>query len=299
MTDHIEDHDRGLAFDLATLQRQRVGRRRALSWLAGGSAAAVLAGCDSSGATETSAESVVTPAATPTPTPASTPTPTPTSSSSACVADPQETAGPYPGDGTNSSSGSTSNVLTQSGIMRADLRRSFLTTTNDAGGVVVVLKIKLVNVNNACAALAGYPIYLWHCDRNGHYSLYTAAAESWLRGVQVTDSNGEVTFTTYFPGGYDGRFPHMHFEIFASVAAATSGRNALLTSQFAMPAAAISAVYAVTSLYPTSAANAGSSTSSDMVFGDNSAAQIAAMTPTFTGDPTGGYSATATVGIAV
>jgi protocatechuate 3,4-dioxygenase beta subunit len=38
--------------------------------------------------------------------------------------------------------------------------------------------------------------------------------ESYLRGVQVTDSNGQVTFTTIYPACYSGRWPHIHFEVF-------------------------------------------------------------------------------------
>jgi protocatechuate 3,4-dioxygenase beta subunit len=156
-----------------------------------------------------------------------------------------------------------------------------------------------VDVNSACAPLAGYAIYLWQCDREGRYSLYTAAAESYLRGVQVTDSNGQVSFTTIFPGCYDGRWPHMHFEVFTSLTNATSGRYAVLTSQLAMPSAVCATVFADTATYPSSAGNfARVSLGSDMVFADNGSAQIAQMTPTFTGSVAEGYAASAVVGLA-
>uniref|UniRef100_UPI0015762A56 dioxygenase family protein n=1 Tax=Sphingomonas bacterium TaxID=1895847 RepID=UPI0015762A56 len=250
--------------------------------------------------------SVVTAAgtATPTPTPTSTATPTPTatattSSSAACIADPTETAGPYPADGTNSASGSTSNVLTATGIVRSDIRASFISTTTVATGVQVKITLTLVNVNAACAPLAGYAVYLWHCDRQGHYSLYTAASESYLRGVQVTDANGQVTFTTIFPAAYDGRWPHMHFEVFSSLANALGGKYSILTSQLAMPSAVCATVFADTTTYPTAASIFKStSLSSDNVFGDNTAAQLAQQTPTFTGSAAAGYTATALIGIA-
>jgi len=43
--------------------------------------------------------------------------------------------------------------------------------------------------------LSGYAIYIWHCNRSGEYSLYSSGVlnENYLRGVQVTDSNGQVT----------------------------------------------------------------------------------------------------------
>lgn len=286
-------HDHGLDHDLKAMTRL-MERRGALKWFAGVGTAALVAGC---GGESSDAESTVT-TATPTPTASATPTPTATTTAQ-CIADPQETAGPYPADGTNSASGSTSNVLVATGIVRSDIRASFIGSTAVAAGVPVTLTLTLVDVNGACAPLAGYAIYLWHCDRQGHYSLYTAAAESWLRGVQVTDANGQVTFTTVFPGCYDGRWPHMHFEVYSSLANATGGRYATLTSQLAMPASTCSTVYADTATYPTSAAQfASASLSGDNVFGDNTTAQNAQMTPTFSGSGTAGYAAAAVIGLA-
>jgi protocatechuate 3,4-dioxygenase beta subunit len=292
---HDHDHDLGLAHDLHVMERM-VQRRRALQWFAGAGTLALVAGCGSgSGDAETEAVTTVTP--TPTPTPS--PTATSTNATTACVLNPSETGGPYPADGTNSASGSTSNVLTATGIVRSDIRASFISSTMVATGVQVTLTLTLVDVNQACAPLAGYAIYLWHCDREGHYSLYTAAAESYLRGVQVTDGNGQVTFTTIFPGCYDGRWPHMHFEVFSSLASALGGRYATLTSQLAMPSATCATVYADTTTYPSSASTLSRvALSSDNVFGDNTTAQNTQMTPTFSGRPTVGYTATAVIGLA-
>ena len=106
-----------------------------------------------------------------------------------------------------------------------------------------------------------------------------------------------ATFTTVFPGCYAGRYPHIHFEVYRSLATATSYANRVLTSQFAMPRDAASAIYA-TSAYPSSASRFASiTTASDNVFGDNTAAQIAAMTPSLTGSVTAGYTGSATVAL--
>ena len=297
-------HGHGMADDLPLMAAQ-LARRRALKWFAGAGTAALVAGCGGSGSSGSDAVAVISgtgTTATPTPTPTATATATPTSSataSSGCIADPTETGGPYPADGTNSASGATSNVLTATGIVRSDIRASFLTTTTVATGVQVKITLTLVNVNAACAPLAGYAIYLWHADRQGQYSLYTAATESYLRGVQVTDANGQVTFTTVFPACYDGRWPHMHFEVFSSLANALGGRYAVLTSQLAMPSAVCATVYADAVTYPSSSSLfARVSLSSDGVFGDNTAAQNTQMTPAFTGDPTAGYTASALIGVA-
>jgi protocatechuate 3,4-dioxygenase beta subunit len=303
---HDEDHGHSLAEDLARMEAL-VARRRALKWFAGAGTAALVTACGGSGGS-TSGVSVVTggtSTATPTPTPTATttatPTPTPTSSASgSCIADPAETGGPYPADGTNTSSGSTSNVLASSGIVRSDIRPSFISSTTVATGVQVTLTLTLVNVNASCAPLAGYAIYLWHCDRSGNYSLYSGAAgESYLRGVQVTDGNGQATFTTIFPAAYSGRWPHMHFEVFSSLANAIGGRYAVLTSQLAMPAAICNTVFADTATYPSSKSNFASiSLSSDNVFGDNTSAQLAQQTPAFSGSVAAGYAAAALIGIA-
>ena len=304
MRDH-HDHGDSLAQDLKVMEAL-VARRRALKWFAGAGTAALVTGCGADGGSSSgtaSAVSVVsgsmvtaTPTATATAT--ATATPTPTATGSACLVDPTETAGPYPADGTNTASGSTANALAVSGIIRSDIRSSFISTTTVATGVQVKITLTLVNVNASCAPLAGYAVYLWHCDRNGLYSLYSIAAESYLRGVQVTDVNGQVSFTTVFPACYDGRWPHMHFEVFSSASNAIGGRYSILTSQLAMPSALCTTIFADTASYPSSKANfARVSLSSDNVFADNSTAQLAQQTPVFAAAAIG-YVATALIGIA-
>lgn len=295
-----EEHDLGLAHDLKVIER-----RRALIMMASAGTVGLLAACGGDGTSSggTTASSSTSGSTSTTSTSSSTTSSTTSSTSggsTTCVALPTETNGPYPADGTNTSSGSTSNVLTSSGVVRSDIRASFLGSTTVAGGVRVTLTLTVVNVNASCAPLAGYAIYLWHCDRNGQYSLYDLPAESYLRGVQVTDANGQVTFTTIFPGCYAGRYPHMHFEVFSSIANATGGRFARLVSQLAMPSAACTSVYADTTTYPNSASRfASTTTSNDNVFGDNTAAQVTAMTPTFNGTPSAGYTMATTIGIAI
>ncbi len=304
MADHNEDHPHGLQFDLEVIERQMMQRRHVLGLLGLGGSAAVLTACGGGGgassttASTSSSSSSSTASSTSSSSTASSSTSSSTASSGACVAEPTTTNGPYPADGSNTSSGATSNVLTSSGIVRSDIRSSFITSTTTAAGLITTLKIKLVDANNGCAPLVGYAIYIWHCTNNGLYSLYTVPTESYLRGVQVTDSNGEVTFTTIYPGCYSGRWPHIHFEVYRSLATATSNSNALLTSQIAMPSAISSAVYNGVSGYSASISNLAQITlASDNVFRAFTAAQLAAATPTLTGDTTSGYSGTVTIGL--
>lgn len=209
--------------------------------------------------------------------------------------DPEETQGPYPADGTSSV-----NALSQSGIDRSDIRASFGSAgSDDAKGVTMQITLTLVDYDNSCEPLAGYWIYIWHCDHAGNYSLYSSAAasENYLRGVQQTDSNGQVTFITYFPACYSGRWPHIHVEIYAATSSqpTTRKQNLLRTTQLCMPEDVCDDVYQ-SSLYSGSTANLSKvSLDSDNVFGDNTAAQITLETPSFSGNASDGYTAAATL----
>ncbi|MBL8943667.1 MAG: intradiol ring-cleavage dioxygenase [Myxococcales bacterium] len=209
---------------------------------------------------------------------------------SSCEAIPTETAGPYPGDGSNGP-----NALELSGIVRRDIRTSVDTASGVAEGIALTVTLTLVDVADGCAPLAGHAVYLWHCNRDGDYSMYTgsAASENYLRGVQVTDDDGKVTFTTIFPACYSGRWPHIHFEIYASLEDATDGSDPLHVSQLALPEAACDEVFA-TDGYEDSVGNlAQTSLSSDNVFGDGSSLQVADVS----GDVDAGYVASLVVGV--
>jgi protocatechuate 3,4-dioxygenase beta subunit len=208
--------------------------------------------------------------------------------SSACTAIPGETAGPFPGDGTNGP-----NALVESAVVRSDIRSSFGSMSGVAGGVPLSVELTLVNASSACSLLAAHAIYLWQCDRDGNYSIYMVAAENYLRGVQATDTSGKVTFTSIFPGAYPGRWPHIHFEVFRSLAEATSGAAALKTSQLALPEATCREAYA-TAGYEASAVVLGQvSLATDGVFSDGSASQVAAVT----GNAVDGFVAKLTVAV--
>jgi protocatechuate 3,4-dioxygenase beta subunit len=258
-----DDHDRGLQFDLSAL----VGRRRLLGLFAGGVGAAALTACGLAGATRGGSSGSGTTATT-----------VATGSSGALTETPEETAGPYPGDGSNGV-----NALSQSGIVRSDIRGSFGSSTTTAPGVPLTITIKVVDQTGA--AQAGHAVYLWHCDRDGRYSLYTVPNENYLRGVQETAGDGTVTFTSIFPACYDGRWPHIHYEVYPTLASATSASSKEATSQIALPQDVCQVVYA-TSGYEQSVANlqrVGLTT--DMVFSDSWQTELG----TVTGDTTNGY----------
>jgi protocatechuate 3,4-dioxygenase beta subunit len=279
-------HHQGLQADLQQVLARQMSRRRLIALGLG--SAAVLVGCGTEDSTTTT---TTTSSTTDTSGTTTTDTTTGSTTTTSCSVIPEETGGPYPADGSNGQ-----NVLTRSGVVRSDIRSS-LSTGTVAVGVPLTVKLKLVNTNNACAALSGYAIYLWHCDRAGNYSMYSAAItnEDYLRGVQATDSNGMVTFTTIFPACYSGRWPHIHFEIYPTLNSATVSSNKLRTSQLAMPATACHTVFATTG-YEASISNfAKTSLTTDNVFSDGSTLQVASVT----GNVSDGYVATLVVGVAV
>ncbi len=292
MTEH---HHPSLQDDLHLMMQRNLQRRQALSWLLAGGSAALLVGCGGGSSDGTAAAGSSSSSS-------SSSSSGGTGNAGACVANAAETNGPYPSDGSNTVNGMVSNVLQSSGVVRSDIRSSFGSSTNTASGVPMTLRLSVVNSNNNCANLAGYAVYLWHCTRDGLYSLYSNGVqnENYLRGVQVTDASGVATFTTIFPGCYAGRYPHIHFEVYPSLSMATLYTNRLLTSQLALPRDICSTVYSGASGYSQSVANlAGVTIANDNVFGDNSSAQITQMTAAVTGSVAAGYDATILVGVPV
>lgn len=262
LLDHPDEEvvDQGAPFDIRTLLT-----RRSVFSLAGlGIGAAVLAACTpaSSGTSSSTASS--------------------TSTSEGEI--PDETAGPYPGDGSNGP-----DALEESGIIRQDIRSS-IDGSATADGVPLTFELEVLDMANGNAPFAGVAVYAWHCTAQGEYSMYSSRLEdvTYLRGVQVADAEGKVSFTSIFPGCYSGRWPHIHFEVYPDANSISDSANAIATSQIALTEDTCRTVYA-DSRYSGSTANLANVTlESDNVFGDDGGAlQLA----TVTGDATSGYAA--------
>jgi protocatechuate 3,4-dioxygenase beta subunit len=289
MTQHGHDdlHDRGLAFDLSTLATRaaaptRMERRGALKLLAGAAGGLVLIGCGSSSDSSTATTLGTSTSAT------AGGASTTSGASSSTTAIPEETAGPFPADGSNGP-----DVLTESGVVRSDIRSSFGSYSGTASGVPLQIDLTVVEAGSG-DPIDGAAVYLWHCDQAGRYSLYSQGAtdQNYLRGVQAAGRDGALSFTSIFPAAYSGRWPHIHFEVYPSLDAATSAGSPLVTSQLALPQDVCEVIYA-TDGYEDSVRNlAGTSLDRDMVFSDGYATQLA----TVTGD-TSGMTATLTIGV--
>jgi protocatechuate 3,4-dioxygenase beta subunit len=199
-----------------------------------------------------------------------------------CVVTAVETAGPYP----------LASALDKSAIVRRDI-------TEGKTGTPVTLVLKIVDYDNGCTPLAGAAVYVWHCDADGEYSGYSSTAngshldETYLRGVQVTDSNGKVTFKTIFPGWYIPRLTHIHVEVFLAGTTLSSTAVATATTQLCFPDSVTSAVYGNTTLYPKGQNTVTSTSAADQVFGNG----VTTETLTVSGSLSAGLAAGIVIGI--
>lgn len=266
--------DQGAGFDIKTL----VTRRRVLSLVGVGVGAAALAACGSD-STESSTSKPSTGSASATST---------TSEGEI----PQETNGPYPADGT-----SEVNILEESGIVRSDITSS-LDGGTTVDGVPLTLKFTVTDMANGNVPFESAAVYVWHCDAAGLYSMYSEGVEdeTYLRGIQVADANGELTFQTIVPGCYAGRWTHIHFEVYPDANSATNVSNAIATSQLAFPADMLSDVYALDAYAGSSEnlAGVGTSIENDQIFGEG---DYSLQTLTVSGDAKSGYTGTLAVAV--
>ena len=276
---HEDVEDQGLAFDLGTL----IDRRRALGIFGAGASVFALAAC--TGTTTSSSSGSASATASASETASTTPSPSKTYDEEM----PQETAGPYPGDGSNGA-----DALDVSGV-----ERSNITASIDGGaavdGVAMTLTMNIVDMVKDNGPMTGAAVYVWHCDPDGNYSMYSEGVEdeTYLRGVQVVGDDGKVTFTSIVPGCYAGRWPHIHFEVFPDIGSITDATNAVLTSQIALPEEMANTVYK-DSRYPDSATNMSQVTlETDNVFSDGVDMQM----PKVSGSVAKGYTVTIDVPI--
>lgn len=194
-----------------------------------------------------------------------------------CALIPQETQGPYP----------LLSVLSDPAMTRRDI-------TEGRPGVPLRVRLKLVDINANCAPIADAGLYLWHCDKDGVYSGYqqpgaNTVGQTFCRGLQYTDCNGEAEFLTMYPGWYPGRITHLHFQVYL-----TAGGAVTATSQIAFPQDVTQTVYA-SPLYVAHGQNTTvAGFAQDGVFRDGTTHQMA----TLAGDTTNGYVARLAIGVA-
>lgn len=188
-----------------------------------------------------------------------------------CTVSPSETKGPFP-------------IKTPSQLVLENIK-------SDRVGIALLINLKIENTKTDCSPLANVLVDVWHCDKDGNYSEYGGTQMQqtdyttvhFLRGRQTTNSNGEVSFISIYPGWYQGRAPHVHVEVLSA-----SGTS-LLVTQIAFPETISSQVYSSTNY--AAHGQADTSNASDNVFSDSLSQELATMT----GNLTDGYTLSKTI----
>jgi protocatechuate 3,4-dioxygenase beta subunit len=189
------------------------------------------------------------------------------SSASDCVLTNAETAGPFP-------------IKNPASLVKPDIR-------GNREGLKLTTKLTIKNKNTGCTAVEGLMVDIWMCDADGDYSEYgggTLSASNWLRGRQITNSAGEVLFTTIFPGWYRGRAPHIHVEVLNN-----TGKS-LLVTQIAFPKEICDKVYTEVPAYKARGMQ-DTTNERDGVFRDGFANEMG----TFSGSLAAGYDLSHTI----
>lgn len=115
-------------------------------------------------------------------------------------------------------------------LNRSDIR-SDPSTGTVYPGALLNLAIGLQEVST-CTPLAGARVDIWHCNASGTYSdesVQNTSGKKFLRGYQISDDSGNVTFTTIYPGWYSGRTVHIHVRVRTYSGSAVLGE---FTAQF-------------------------------------------------------------------
>ncbi|MEU1813503.1 dioxygenase family protein [Micromonospora aurantiaca (nom. illeg.)] len=181
-------------------------------------------------------------------------------------------------------------------MIRQDITSSFGTSTTKAEGIPMTLTLTVLDMVNGGTPFAAVAVYVWQCDRDGNYSMYSSGLEdeNYLRGVQIADADGKVTFTSIYPACYSGRWPHVHFEVYPDQNSISDADQRLTTSQVALPKNVCDAVYATTGYQASIDKFARLTLATDNVFGDDGGVhQMGAGS----GDVTSGYQVSLTVPI--
>lgn len=193
-----------------------------------------------------------------------------------CVLFPTDMAGPFPLD------------------LSKDASKFRVAINEDRIGAPLHLLLNVVNVNDDCKPIPNARVDLWHNDALGDYSgfdTFGSAGETWCRGIQMTDANGQVRFETIYPGWYPGRATHLHVEVYV-------GSTRKVVSQIAFPDAINLEVYDNNpTIYTKSRSTWLSPNTSDSIFAQPAGA-LAMQTATVVKDSSGIYQAGIVVPIA-
>jgi protocatechuate 3,4-dioxygenase beta subunit len=136
--------------------------------------------------------------------------------------------------------------------------------TEGKQGAPLSLTLQILEAND-CAPVPDTRVDVWHTDALGLYSGYeqqqtgSSEGETFLRGTRLTGGDGEVRFTTIYPGWYPGRTPHIHFKVFVH-------DRSIITGQLYFPDPVTDHVYATASPYRDRKAERDTLNADDFIF---------------------------------
>jgi protocatechuate 3,4-dioxygenase beta subunit len=246
-------------------KEKEISRWQAIGLLAA-AGAGVMLGCG--GGTKTTTTTTTTTAA---------------ASNTSCTVTPEGEEGPYFVDDS------------AAGFARSDIR-SNLDGTNTQSGIPLALSIYAYDSENSCAAMPNVQIDIWHCNGSGIYSaedVEDTTGETWLRGYQLTDSNGLATFKTIIPGWYAGRTTHIHLRLRSTYGSTTTGGTN--TTQLFFPQDIIDTINTTISPYSAEGTNPTTNASDHVYSGEEEGANVL----TLSGDSTSGYTATCKINLPI
>ena len=175
-----------------------------------------------------------------------------------------------------------------------DLVRSDI--TEDREGAAMAMSLVVIDVNSG-SPVEGAAVDVWHCDANGLYSGFVdqsagsnqgatdlSDSGTFLRGTQLTDASGMVTFATIYPGWYQGRTVHIHVKVHVD-------GNEIHTGQLFFDDAFTDEVYAANEPY-SSRSERTTRNDDDNIYGGGG--DLSTLTVQQTGN---GYTGTLTMGV--
>ncbi|MFJ5222266.1 intradiol ring-cleavage dioxygenase [Streptomyces sp. NPDC088400] len=175
----------------------------------------------------------------------------------------------------------------------------------DKAGVEVRYKLTVVDTAKGCAPLAGALVEIWHCDSLGEYSGFVgnnghpgADNGTFLRGGQLTGSNGVVNLVSIWPGHYRGRAVHTHLRVHTDVTLTgdtyTGGEIVHTGQLFYDPA--INATIQASSPYKANTTRETHLDDDSIYDGAGATSGLLTLTP-LGSTPSAGYTATLTMGV--
>ncbi|MFT3692189.1 MAG: hypothetical protein QM831_03545 [Kofleriaceae bacterium] len=175
------------------------------------------------------------------------------------------------------------------GFERSDIRAN-LDGSDVQTGIPLELTFYIYDASNGCVAYEGAQVDIWHCNASGVYSDIGAEGTSnqqWLRGYQISDASGMVTFKTIVPGWYQGRTTHVHLRIRSTYNNASSTSDGSNTTQVFFPQTLVDTIDTTIAPYASEGKNS-TTNASDRVYTDQTQGQNLM---SLAGDTTSGYSA--------